>query len=171
MTRSDPPLACFDGALEGLLVAAFSLLVLTLPGLRAQESAPDREVRAQARLRARALALDTAHALAVAEDGTRRALPWEGWVGPGGEEVVPLQLFRGNAYHLVLGASGGEGESEGLLAELFDGLGRPVPVERAAGRGRMILSLAPSASGTYFLRVRAPSGKAGCAVSLTYVFH
>jgi hypothetical protein len=150
----------------GLLLAALSVL-----NLFAQEPAPvpvpPEEEREAARFRARSGVLDAAHALAVAENGTRRSGPWEGWLGAEGETVIPLQLFRGHSYHLILGTSSEDG---GILAVLFDGLGKRCEVDTTAGGGRIILTVAPASSGTYFLRLRSAPGDPGAAVALTYVY-
>ncbi len=153
-------------AVAGLLGILFSALTLC-----AQEPAPvevsPKEAREAARFIARSRLLDTAHALAVAEDGTRRSGPWEGWLGSEGETVIPLQLFRGHTYHIVLGTSSAEG---GLRADLFDGLGSHAEVETTAGGGRIILTYTPASSGTYYLRLRLAPGHDGGAVALTYIY-
>ena len=130
-----------------------------------EQASDEREVD---RSLARARVLDVAHALAVAEGGTRRSGLWEGWLGPEGVSVIPLQLFRGHAYHLVIA----NGSSSGVpRVDLFDGLGKPVrDVESRGAEGRMILSLAPPSSGTYYLRLRSETGQAGTAIALTYVY-
>lgn len=155
------------------IIASLIAAVVSVPVLWAQDTAPESppEDRDAGRFLARSRLLDTAHALAVAEGGTRRSGSWEGWLGSTGETVIPLQLFRGHSYHVVIGTDAAEGvEGSALRVDFFDGSGKTVNAETRSGNGRIILAYTPSSSGTYYLRLRASPGSAGGAIALTYVY-
>lgn len=128
--------------------------------------------RRAAFLCAAALALTTADAAPAEEEAAARksatdlaaSLPpgfklregqWCGPLAPDESPLIQVNLYAGNEYRFLVGATSGV---KSLGARLYDETGRPVAAQPTTPGNAVALSFAPEASGPYYLKIEEPEG-------------
>jgi hypothetical protein len=133
-----------------LLASLGAILPLTSPAAELSEPA----------FNARTRAIELAGAFS--NDGYKLRDGFWSPTTPQPSNILEVFLFSGNLYWFSA-ATPGLGETPGLLQiELFDQDGQPVAGETYQDNGLFALGIAPTLTGTYFLRVSAPAETPFC---------
>ena len=113
-------------------------------------------------------AINAAHQLAASQGYRRRDAHWGDALRSEGFTIVPLQLFAGNDYYLVLGTDSGV---KNVSVSAFDPGRRLIKSAPDRGENELVLRIRPEKSGKHYLRLHQtkPSEKPiHCA--LTYIY-
>ncbi len=113
-------------------------------------------------------AINAAHQIAASQGYRRRDAYWGEAIPSEGFVIVPLQLYAGNDYYLVLGS---DGPIDNVSASAFDPERRLIKSAPDRGDGKLILHIKPERSGKHYLRLHqkdASERPLHCA--LTYVY-
>ena len=95
-------------------------------------------------------ALNVAHQIAASQGYRRRDTHWKAALPSEGFTVVPLQLYAGNEYYIILGT---DGDTNQISASAFDPERMLVKTAPDRGEGKLLLRLKPERSGTHYLRI------------------
>ena len=147
----------------------FQLLAIAIvPCTLAQDPAPAPAPPASDPSLALRHARSTAHEVGAAGAYNQRAAIWEREVKPGEVALLPVQLYAGNEYQIIVGF---DAPSAKLGLAVFDARGRLVPAGVHRGQGRMVLAIKPERSEVYQVRLRLTEADAvAAAAALTYVY-
>jgi hypothetical protein len=113
-------------------------------------------------------ALDTAHQIAASQGYRWRATGWAARLPDEGFSIIPLQLFAGNDYYIVLGT---DASAEDISAALFDPDRTLVKAAPDRGGERLVLHVSPKTTGRHYLRLhhkKPPPKPVHCAVTYLY---
>ena len=113
-------------------------------------------------------ALDTAHQIAASQGYRWRATRWATELPGEGFKIIPLQLFAGNDYYIVLGT---DASAENISAAMFDPDRTLVKTAPDRKGDRLVLHVTPKSSGRHYLRLhhkKPPQKPVHCAVTYVY---
>ncbi|MFT4549566.1 MAG: hypothetical protein ACI8XO_001844 [Verrucomicrobiales bacterium] len=113
-------------------------------------------------------ALNVAHQIAASQGYRSRDSRWTGELATEGFTIIPLQLYAGNDYFIVLGS---DCEEDTISAAAFDPEQRLIKTPPDSAPGKLVFHLTPKKSGAHYLRLQQKAKRAQptrCA--LTYVY-
>jgi hypothetical protein len=155
------------GSHRGSVALAQSPAVEPKPAAPKPAEAVQPPPKAQPKL-ARDRARGLAHELAAAGSYSQRAALWEAELAGADPAVIPVQLYAGNEYQIIVGFDVLDGR---LGLAVFDARGRVIASEVHRGKGKMVMKIKPEASGVHRIRIRALDSEAPpVAAALTYIY-
>lgn len=113
-------------------------------------------------------ALNAAHQIAASQGYRQRDTHWAAALPDKGFTIIPLQLFAGNDYYIVIGT---DTSAEAIGASAFGPDRRLVKTAPERGGSQLVLHIAPEVSGRHYLRLRhrqAQENPVHCAVTYIY---
>ncbi len=113
-------------------------------------------------------ALSVAHQIAASQGYRRRDAVWTGQLPAEGFTIIPLQLYAGNDYYVVLGSDTADGT---VSAAAFDPERMLIKTAPDSAPGKMVFHITPKISGPHYFRIhhgKAEHKPTHCA--MTYIY-
>jgi len=138
----------------------------------AKKPAPTKEETAARKagiITARHHAINASHQIAASQGYRQRDTMWTGSLPAEGFVIVPLQLYAGNTYYIVLGSD--SPDADAIAASAFDPDRKLIKVAPDRTPGKLVLKVTPKKSGRHYFRIHQNGEKKTpihCA--LTYIF-